>query len=107
FFCLTLPLTLFVVVALGGSLLWQAFQEGVGMGTLLVLCLLLVATVSIILRSLFAGRADGELGVGIDPARQPRLQALLAEVTLELGTPALEMIYLTSGAAMSIVERGG
>ena len=108
FFYVTVPLILFVVVGLGGTAIWRIIETGhVPVKLIAMLALVIVATVSIVVRSLFARGDDSDPGIGLDPRLQPRLQRVLHEVAAEIGTRPVDAVFLTPGTDLAVFERGG
>jgi peptidase M48-like protein len=52
-------------------------------------------------------RRDDEPGTRLDLARHPKLGTLLGEVAAAVGTGSVDVVYLTPGTDIAVMERGG
>lgn len=61
-------------------------------------------TIAAVVRTIFAARRFEIEGHKIDPAGYPKLKALLDEVAAEIGTRAVDTVYLAPGTELAIVR---
>jgi Zn-dependent protease with chaperone function len=69
--------------------------------------LLVVSTIGAVVRSVFVTRREKIDGDPVDPASYPHLRALLEETAAAIGTRPVDLVYLTPGTALAVIERRG
>jgi Zn-dependent protease with chaperone function len=107
FYYISIPIVMLLVVAVLGGVIYGFFALG-RIPIKLVILLVVVMGVSLwsMLKSLFVKVSDEEPGRKIDLATQPRLRNLLDDVALQIGTRAVDNVYLTPGTDVAVMERG-
>jgi Zn-dependent protease with chaperone function len=106
-FYLTVPLALLAVLGAGGFALYTFYEAGrIPVRLAAMIVLVMGATVSIVLRSLFHRPDDDDIGLAVEPARHPRLAALLEEVAREVGTRPVDLVFFRAGTDLGVFERG-
>jgi Zn-dependent protease with chaperone function len=108
FYYCSLPLLVLVVLAVGGGLIIGLLKVGSIMIKLVVIVAgVMLATLWSIVRSLFVRTRDQDPGPRLEPASAPGLRAVLDEVAGRVGTRTVDNVYLTPGAEVAVMERGG
>jgi len=108
YFYVSIPI-LVAVIAIAG---FGAIYVFIAMGTIpvklvLIIGIVVLGTISAIVRSLFARGVKPDLGDRIDLDREPKLKALISEVAETVGTRPADAVYITPGVDMSVSERVG
>jgi Zn-dependent protease with chaperone function len=108
FYYASIPLVALVVLVAGSGLIYLCFRIGhVPIKLVLLLAVGIFATLVSIAKSLFVRGEDGDPGLRLDLATEPRLRALLEEVAARIGTRPVDSVYLTPGTDLAVFERGG
>ena len=66
-----------------------------------------VVTIFAVLKALLARRAEVDPGDRIEKGKHPKLDAVLDEVAKKVGTAPVDVVYLTPGTDIAVLERGG
>lgn len=107
FYYLSIPIVLLLVLGLGGALIYGFFAIG-HVPIKLVILVVIVVGVSVwsMIKSLFIRVPDEDPGTKLDVAAQPRLRKVLDDVAAQIGTRAVDNVYLTPGTDVAVMERG-
>lgn len=107
FYYVSIPVVMLLVLGITGSLLYGTFALG-RVPVKLVVLIVTVAGVSLwsMVRSLFVKVEDSDPGVRLDLEKEPKLRALLDDVAKQIGTRAVDNVYLTPGTEVAVTERG-
>jgi len=108
YYYLSLPILLVAVIALVlGSV--YAFSRAGHIPVKLLVLVVIVGwiTVSAILKSVFVRARQHDPGDKLDLADHPRLRQILDQVASVIGTRTVDNVYITPGAEMAVMERGG
>jgi Zn-dependent protease with chaperone function len=107
-FYLSVPILLASILVGGGGIIWLFVAAGhIPIKLVLLIGLMVIVTVGAVLRSLFVRGEEGELGVQVDLAKNPRFRDLLQDVAGVIGTRPVDNAYLTASTDMAVTERGG
>jgi Zn-dependent protease with chaperone function len=108
FYWVSIPLVALAVLAAGGGLFYLFLWIGhIPIHLFLLLAASVCVTLAAIARSLFVRGEDGDPGLLLDLATEPRLRALLDEVAARIGIRPVDNVYLTPGTDLAVFERGG
>jgi Zn-dependent protease with chaperone function len=108
FYYLSLPLLTLLVLFVGGGLIYLMLEVGhLPIRLFLVVLGLTLVTLWAILRSVLIRSRDVDPGMKLNPAMEPKLEALLHEVAGRVGTRPVDNVYVTPGTDMAVMERGG
>jgi Zn-dependent protease with chaperone function len=107
FYYASIPIVLLLVLGVAGGLLYGIFALG-HIPVKLVALIVIVAGVSVwsMIKSLFIRVKDEDPGIRLDLAKEPKLRALLDDVAQQIGTRAVDNVYLTPGTDVAVMERG-
>lgn len=107
FYYASIPIIMLLVIAVAGSLLYATFAIG-HIPIKLVILIVVVAGVTLwsMVKSLFIRVSDEEPGLRLDLAKEAKLRALLDDVAMQIGTRAVDNVYLTPGTEVAVMERG-
>ncbi len=107
FYYASLPIVIAFVLAFTAGLLYVTSRLG-RVPIKLAALLVVVAIVSVVsmLKSLFFRPKEGEPGLRLDLAREPKLQAMLDAVAAKIGTRAVDNVYMTPSTEVAVMERG-
>jgi Zn-dependent protease with chaperone function len=107
FFYISIPLVLLVVLVVGGGLLYAMLAVGhMPIKLIFIVGALTLMTLWSVIRGLFARGGTGDPGPELDLAGQPRLRACLDEVAAQIGTRAVDRVFVTPGTDIAVFERG-
>jgi Zn-dependent protease with chaperone function len=108
YYYISLPVVLFLVVAVAGSILYGFFMIG-RIPIKLALFVLVAALVTIykMVRSLFIKIRSEDPGRALKPEEAPALWALTREVAQAMGTRPIDEIRVTPGCDLAVYEKGG
>jgi Zn-dependent protease with chaperone function/Tfp pilus assembly protein PilF len=108
YFYLSVPILLVSVLVAGGGLIFVFVAAGyIPIKLVLLIGIVVIVTISAVLRSLFIRTKPGSLGHRIELADHPRLGALLEDVAKTVDTRPVDAVYLTPGTDMAVTERAG
>jgi Zn-dependent protease with chaperone function len=108
YYCISIPIVLATVLAIGGGLVYLMLRLGhVPVKLLLIVVVITVLTVWAMLKSLFIRSRDEDPGLKVGPDEHPRLRHVLDEVAAKIGTRSVTNVYLTPGTELAVMERGG
>ena len=108
YYYISIPLVIATVLVVGGGLTYLMLMVGhIPIKLLLLVIVLTVVTLYAILKSLFIRGRDEDPGLKMEPGEAPRLRKVLDQVAAKIGTRAVTNVYLTPGAEMAVMERGG
>ncbi len=108
YFYISLPILLLLTVALVGGVIFFFFY--IGRIPLQIAGLVVIGglvSIYAILRSLLVFNKDREPGRPLKPEESPQLWQLTREVAERLNTRPIQAIYITPGAEIAVLERGG
>lgn len=107
YYYISLPVVIFLVVLVAGSVIYACFSLGrIPIKLVALLVIGSVVTVFQMLRSLFTKREDEEPGRALLEGEAPGLWALVREVAESVGTRAVDEIRVTPGTDLAVYERG-
>lgn len=107
FYYVSIPLVLLTVLAAGAGVIYGFFALGrIPVKLLIVVVLVVAVSAWSIVKSLFIRPADVEPGTKLDLAAHPKLRGVLDEVAAQIGTRAVDNVYLTPGTDVAVMERG-
>jgi Zn-dependent protease with chaperone function len=108
YYYLSIPVIVLAVVAAGGAVLYGFMVIGrMPLGIAGTVILLMVMTLWAIARSLILRNREEEPGHRLDLRENPAFAALLHDVASRVGTPPVDVVYVTPGAEVAVMERGG
>lgn len=108
YYYLSLPFVALSVVVLGGGAMYFFVSIGqIPIKLLVILAIVIIGSLTAMVRSLLVRGRDADPGERLVLAEHPRLQVLLGEVASRIGTRAVDAVYMTPGADISVFERGG
>jgi Zn-dependent protease with chaperone function len=94
------------VLAFTGGLLYAMSRLGrVPIKLAGLLALVAIVSVSSMLKSLFFPPKEGEPGLKLDLAGEPKLRAMLDAVAAKIGTRAVDNVYMTPSTEVAVMER--
>ncbi|MFP5245929.1 MAG: M48 family metalloprotease, partial [Thermoanaerobaculia bacterium] len=107
FYYASIPIVMLLVLGIAGAQLYGIFVLG-HIPVKLVALIAIIAGVSLwlMIKSLFIRIPDEDPGVRLDLAKEPKLRALLDDVAEQIGTRAVDNVYLTPGTDLAVMERG-
>lgn len=107
YYYISLPVVLFLVAAVAGSILYGFFMIG-HIPIKLALFVLIAALVTIykMIRSLFIKIRSEDPGRALKPEEAPALWALTREVAQAVGTRPIDEIRVTPGCDLAVYEKG-
>lgn len=108
YYYISLPVVMFLVVAVAGSILYGFFMVG-RIPVKLVLFVIVAAVVTIykMIRSLFIKIESDDPGRALKPEEAPGLWAMTREVAKAVRTRPIDEIRVTPGGDLAVYERGG
>ncbi len=111
FFYASLPLVALLVVGLGGAIVWGFIAIGhIPLKLVLLVIVVTCVTMFALFKGIWAAFASGD---DEDPGKflvieqHPKLAMTLHEVASEIGTRAVQRVFLVPGAELAVFERGG
>jgi Zn-dependent protease with chaperone function len=108
YYYISIPFTVAIVVLVGGGLIYACFALGhVPIKLVLIIAVVVLVTVSAVLKSLFVRVKSQEPGRKLQLDEHPQLRAVLAEVAARVGTRPVDAVYLTPGVDLAVTEHGG
>jgi Zn-dependent protease with chaperone function len=108
YYYVSLPVLALTVLGLGLALVYACFTVGrIPIKLVVIAAIIVFATLSAIVRSLFVRGVDVNPGKRLDLAEQPRLRVVLEEVAKRIGTRPVDSVYVTPGTEIAVLERGG
>jgi len=108
YYYVSVPLVLIAVIALGGGLIYGFLTIGrIPLKLLVIVIVVMAVTLWAALKSLFIRRQEEDPGQPLDCSTEPRLRGVLDEVAGQLDTRPVDNVYLTPGADVAVMERGG
>jgi Zn-dependent protease with chaperone function len=108
YYCVSIPIVLAAVLAIGGGLVYLMLRLGhIPVKLLLLVVVITVVTVWAVVKSLFIRSRDEDPGLKVGPGEHPRLRRVLDEVAGKIGTRSVTNVYLTPGTELAVMERGG
>ncbi len=108
FYYASLPLTLLLVITLGGGVIFGMLAIGhISIKLALIVLGATLLTVVALAKSLFVRVEEEDPGERLDLADAPMLRDVLDEVAQRVGTRAVDNVYLVPGADIAVFERGG
>ncbi|MEA2488886.1 MAG: hypothetical protein QOH21_678 [Acidobacteriota bacterium] len=107
FYYASIPIVMLLVVGVLGGVIYAFFALG-RIPIQLTVMLMVVIAISLwsIVKSLFIRSTDEDPGQKLDLTTQPRLRNLLEDVAAQIGTRAVDNVYLTPGTEVAVMERG-
>jgi Zn-dependent protease with chaperone function len=109
YFYLSIPLLAVGVVGATAAVFYLFVAIGVGAPIHIVVIVGGggVITIYAIVKALLSRRGEAEPGDRIEKGAHPKLDAVLAEVAKKVGTAPVDVVYLTPGTDIAVLERGG
>jgi Zn-dependent protease with chaperone function len=108
YYYISLPIVAFLVLLLGGGIVYAMLAIGrIPIKLLALVVIVTLVTLWSILKSLFIRGQDDDPGDLFDLRREPRVRSLLGEVASRIGTRPVDNVYLTPGTDFAVMERGG
>jgi Zn-dependent protease with chaperone function len=108
YYCVSIPLVVAAVLVTGGGLIYAIFMTGhIPIKLVALIGILTLVTLWAIVKSLLLRRRDEDPGLKVGEGEHPRLRAVLDAVAKRIGTRPVTNVYLTPGAEMAVMERGG
>jgi Zn-dependent protease with chaperone function len=108
FYYASLPLVAGAVVVAAGAVIVAIMALGVvPIKLVAVAAIVAFVTLYAFAKSVLTRASEGEPGLPLDLAAQPRLRAALDEVAERVGTRPVDAVYLTPAANVAVFERGG
>jgi Zn-dependent protease with chaperone function len=107
FYYVSIPVVMFLVVAVAGSVIYGFFVLGtIPIKLVIVLVVGAIVTLYMMLTSLFIKPESGDPGRALTLEEAPGLWKLTREVADDLGTRALDEIRIIPGTEIFVYERG-
>lgn len=108
YYYVSIPLVVATVLAIGGGLTYLMLETGhVPVKLLLIVVVLTAVTVWAVVKSIFVRGRDVDPGLKMEPGENPRLRKAIDAVADRVGTATATNVYLTPGADIAVMERGG
>ncbi|RPH99194.1 MAG: hypothetical protein EHM72_11790 [Calditrichaeota bacterium] len=107
YYYISIPFVLFLIIGLGGFIIYACLKLGrIPVKLVLFILFGVLVTVYAMIRSLFAARDTTPEGMPLPEAEAPQLWALLRRVADQVGTRPIDSVYLTGGADVAVLEQG-
>ena len=108
YYYVSLPVVIFLVLAVAGSILYVFFMIGrIPIKLALIVVIGAVVTIYKMIRSLFVKIESEDPGRALKPEEAPGLWALTREVAQAVGTRPIDEIRVTPGCELAVYEKGG
>jgi tetratricopeptide (TPR) repeat protein len=108
YYYISLPVVIFLLLAVAGSILYVFFMIGrIPIKLALIVVIGAVVTVYKMIRSLFVKIESEDPGRALKPEEAPGLWALTREVAQAVGTRPIDEIRVTPGCELAVYEKGG
>lgn len=107
YYYLSIPVVMLLVVLVLGGIVYGFFALGwVPVKLAFILVAVMAISIWSMIKSLFIRVKDEDPGRKLDLAAQPKLRAVLDEVAQQIGTRAVDNVYLTPFTEVAVYERG-
>ena len=107
YYYISLPVVMFLVVAVAGSILYGFLMIGqIPIKLALIVAVAAVVTIYKMIRSLFIKIESEDPGRALKPEEAPGLWALAHEVAQAVGTRPIDEIRVTPGCDLAVYEKG-
>jgi tetratricopeptide (TPR) repeat protein len=108
YYYISLPVVMFLVLAVAGSILYGLLMVGrIPIKLALIVIIAAVVTVYKMVRSLFVKIESEDPGRALKPEEAPGLWAMTREVAQAVGTRPIDEIRVTPGCDLAVYEKGG
>ena len=108
YYFVSIPVVIGTVLLAGGGLVYLMVMSGhIPVKLLIIVVILTLVTLWAIVKSIFIRGREEDPGLKMEPGENPRLRKVLEDVAARIGTRAVTNVYLTAGAEMAVMERGG
>jgi Zn-dependent protease with chaperone function len=108
YYYISLPVVMFLVLAVAGSILYGFLMIGrIPIKLALIVAVAAVVTVYKMVRSLFVKIESEDPGRALKPEEAPGLWAMTREVAQAVGTRPIDEIRVTPGCDLAVYEKGG
>lgn len=108
YYYISLPVVMFLVLAVAGAILYGFFMVGrIPIKLALIVTVAAVVTVYKMIRSLFVKIESKDPGRALKPEEAPELWALTREVAQAVRTRSIDEIRVTPGCDLAVYEKGG
>ena len=108
YYYISLPVVMFLVLAVAGSILYGFLMVGrIPIKLALIVAVAAVVTVYKMVRSLFVKIESEDPGRALKPEEAPGLWAMTREVAQAVGTRPIDEIRVTPGCDLAVYEKGG
>ena len=108
YYYISLPVVMFLVLAVAGSLLYGFFMIGrIPIKLVMIVVVAAVVTIYKMIRSLFVKIESKDPGRALKPEEAPGLWGLTREVAQAVGTRPIDEIRVTPGCDLAVYEKGG
>src|SRR5262249_47326617 len=108
YYYVSLPVVIFLVLAVAGSILYVFFMIGrIPIKLALIVVIGAVVTIYKMIRSLFVKIESEDPGRALKPEEAPGLWKLRREVAQAVGTRPIDEIRVTPGCELAVYEKGG
>ena len=108
YYYISLPVVIFLVLLVTGSILYAFFMIGrIPIKLALIIIVAAVVTIYKMIRSLFVKITSEDPGRALKPEEAPGLWELTREVAQAVGTRPIDEIRVTPGCDLAVYEKGG
>ncbi len=108
YYYISLPVVIFLVLAVAGSIIYSFFMLGrIPIKLTLVVIIAALVTIFKMIRSLFVKIQSEDPGRALKPEEAPGLWDLTREVAEAVGTRPIDEIRVTPGCDLAVYEKGG
>jgi Zn-dependent protease with chaperone function len=107
YFYISLPVVILLVIAAGGGIIYGFYAIGrIPIKLVAIVVILMLATIWAMLKSLFVRPKDEDPGERLEEKDAPRLFETLREVSKEVGTAMVDIVFIVPDADIAVFERG-
>jgi Zn-dependent protease with chaperone function len=107
FYYVSIPIVILLLLAAGGGVIYGFVALGhIPVKLIGLVAVVVIVSVVAMLKSLFIRVREVEPGMKLDLAAEPRLRQLLDDVAAQIGTRAVDNVYMMPGTEVAVMERG-